>query len=446
VSDRGPSLITTYDEAVAYLDAHIGRGMHPGLERINGLLDLMGRPDQAYPIAHIAGTNGKTSTSRMTTMLLVAHGLTTGTFISPHLERVEERFSLNGYIASPEQFVRAVADVAAFADIYEERFEAQLSYFELTAAVAFSWFADQAADAAVIEVGLGGRLDATNACSASVAVLTQVGLEHQEYLGDTVELIAAEKLGIVEPGATLITGKLVDDVWPVVDRVVAERQATEHRFGRDFTIEGAVRAVDGWHLDIAGVHGTYEEIHLPIRGRHQSVNFAVAVAAAEAMIGRELDHGAVVDAASVMSAPGRLEPIGWAPFVLLDGAHNPDGFVALSHALREEYPTVTWVLLTAAMQDKDIESMYPRLAGMVDHVVVTQTPSPNAIPADDLAAGMRPLIGADAEAVTDPEAALARARELAGESGSVLVAGSLYLVGIIRSAIKGDGQAQRNER
>lgn len=439
-------MISTYDEAIAYLDAHIGRGMHPGLERINGLLDLMGRPDRAYPIVQVGGTNGKTSTSRMATMLLVAHGLTTGTFISPHLERVEERISVNGYVATTEQFIQAVADVAAFADIYEERSRVELSYFELTAAMAFAWFADQAADAAVIEVGLGGRLDATNACSAAVAVITEVGLDHQEYLGDTRPLIAAEKLAIVEQGATLVTGPLDADVWPVVDDVVARQSAIDLRYGRDFRVEGASRAVDGWHLDIAGVHATYEEIHLPIRGRHQTVNFAIAVAAAEAMIGRELDHGAVVDAAEVTTSPGRMEPVGTAPFILLDGAHNPDGFTALAAAVREEYPTTTWILLTGAMKDKDIEGMYPRLAGLIDAVVVTQPPSPHATPADELAGRMRPLIGADAEPVADPLAALARARQLAGESGSILVTGSLYLVGEIRAAVMGGGEVQRNER
>lgn len=439
-------MITTYAEAIAYLDAHIGRGMHPGLERINGLLDLMGRPDQAYPIVHVAGTNGKTSTARMTTMLLVAHGLTTGTFISPHLERVEERISLNGYVATPEQFVQAISDVAAFADIYEERFQAELSYFELTAAMAFSWFADQAADAAVIEVGLGGRLDATNACSGVVAVLTEIGLDHQEYLGNTLGSIATEKLAIVDPGATLVTGPLADEVWPVVDRVVAAQGAIDLRYGRDFRVESATRAVDGWHLAVSGVHATYEDIHLPVRGRHQTVNFAVSLAAAEAMIDRELDHDAVVDAASVMSTPGRLESVASSPYVLLDGAHNVDGFTVLGHALREEYPTTTWVLVTGAMRDKDVEAMYPKLAGMVDHVVVTQAASPNAIPAAELAGRMRPWIGADAEAVPDPADALERARLLAGSDGNVLVTGSLYLVGAIRAAVSGGQSAHPNER
>ena len=157
-----------YEQAVAYLDGHIGRGMEPGLSRITGLLDLMGNPEAGYPIVHVAGTNGKTSVTRMAGMLAVAHGLTTGTFTSPHLERIEERLSLNGHTATPEQFAQAVADVAAFAGIYEERSGSAPTYFELTAAMAFAWFADQAVDLAVVEVGLGGRLDATNAAHASV--------------------------------------------------------------------------------------------------------------------------------------------------------------------------------------------------------------------------------------------------------------------------------------
>ena len=439
-------MIRTYQEAVDYLDRHIGRGMHPGLERITGLMDLMGRPDRAYPIVHVAGTNGKTSTARMTTMLLVAHGLTTGTFVSPHLERIEERISLNGFVASAEQFTQAVADVAAFADIYEERFEAPLSYFELTAAMAFAFFADQAADAAVVEVGLGGRLDATNVCEGQVAVLTEVGLEHTEYLGDTIELITAEKLGIVENGATLVTGDLVVDAWPVVESVVAERGATELRFGRDFHIEAASRSIHGWRLAVSGVHGTYEDIHLPIHGRHQTVNFATAVAAAEALMDRGLDPDAVVDAASVMSAPGRMEPLATEPLVLADGAHNPDGFEALGAALREEFPSTTWTLLTGAMRDKDVETMYASLSGLIDHTVTTNVDSPNAIGAEELRTRLLPVIGSKIEAITDVATALAHARDIAGSDGSVLVAGSLYLVGVVRALLAGAAGPHPNER
>lgn len=438
-------MITGYDQALEYLDSHIGRGVRPGLERIEGLMEMMGRPDEAYPIIHVAGTNGKTSTARMATMLLVAHGLTTGTFTSPHLERIEERVGLNGLEATSEQFVRAVADVAAFADIYEER-NAELSYFELTAAMAFAFFAEEAVDAAVIEVGLGGRLDATNVCAGTVSVLTEVGLDHQNYLGDTIEAIVGEKLGIVEPESVLVTGPLVDSAWPVVERTVKERQATEWRYGRDFHIEETNRARDGWRLDVVGVHDTYQDIHLPIHGRHQTANLAVAVASAEALMGRALGPSAVVDAASVMSSPGRMEPVPGEPFVLLDGAHNPDGFAALAEALHEEFRTTTWVLVTATMKDKDVESMYPNLAGIVEHVVATSIESPQAMPPDELAGRMRPLIGADTEVARTPGRALDRARELAGTEGNVLVAGSLYLVGAIRSLVLGHGTVHRNER
>jgi dihydrofolate synthase/folylpolyglutamate synthase len=439
-------LISTYDEAVAYLERHIGRGLVPGTGRISALLEMMGDPQTAYPIIHVAGTNGKTSTSRMATMLAVAHGLTTGTFTSPHLERIEERIGLNGYVATPDQFVRAVADVAAFADIYESRSGEELTYFELTAAMAFAWFADQAADAAVIEVGLGGRLDATNACRAQVAVLTEVGLEHQEYLGDTIEKIAAEKLAIVKQGSVLVTGPLQPSLIPIAERVAREKDARLLRYGSDFRIESSERAVGGWQLDITGVEGTYEDVHLPIHGRHQTLNLAVSVAAVEALLGGELDSEAVRDAASVMSSPGRLEPISSRPLVMLDGAHNPDGFGALAASLREEFPRMRWVLLTGAMADKDLVDMYPRLEGLVTSVVVTHADSPNALRSDVLGQRMTELLRASVESVDDPGAALARARELAGPDGNVLVTGSLYLVGAVRSLVTGDGSVQRNER
>jgi dihydrofolate synthase/folylpolyglutamate synthase len=320
-----------------------------------------------------------------------------------------------------------------------------LSYFEISAAMAFAFFADEAADAAVVEVGLGGRLDATNVCAGAVSVITEIGLDHQEYLGDTIEEITAEKLGIVEPGSILVTGPLVDEAWPVVEAMCRERDVTELRYGRDFHLEDVTQALDGWRLSVAGVHETYPDIHLPIHGRHQTINFAVAVAAVEAMTERALDPEAVIDAAAVMSSPGRMEPVAVDPFVLLDGAHNPDGFKALGHALREEFPTTTWILVTGAMDDKDIESMYPELAGLIEHVVVTSVDSPRAIDPDDLAHRMRPLIGADTEVVPTPTRAIERAREEAGPEGNVLVAGSLYLVGAVRSAIKGESAVQPNE-
>ena len=296
-----------YTAALAYLDAHIGAGMQPGLERIRMLVETMGSPHEGYPIIHVAGTNGKTSTTRMSALLLLAHGLNAGTYISPHLEAVEERLGVLGRNATPEEFAQAVTDVAAFADILEERNEGvRFSYFELTTASAFAFFADQAVDAAVIEVGLGGRLDATNVVDADVAVLTGVDLEHTEYLGTTVEQIAVEKLAIAGPGSILVTGDLPE---PVVEIAAATARdlGIEHRaYGRDFSVD-ARPAVRGWHMDIHGAETDYPDLLLPVHGRHQTHNAAVAVAAVEALLGRRLDEEAVGEAVASFTAPGRME-------------------------------------------------------------------------------------------------------------------------------------------
>ena len=436
----------SYEEAVDYLDAHIGRGMHPGLETITGLLDLMGNPEDSYPIVHIAGTNGKTSVSRMVTFLCVAHGLTTGTFTSPHLQGVEERVSINGEPTSREDFAQAVFDTKAFGDIYEERTGRPISYFELTAALAFSWFADQAVDVGVIEVGLGGRLDATNAAHGTVAVLTSVGMDHAEYLGDTIELIAREKLAIVEEGSTLVAGPLPDTVIAIAEEVCRDRSAELRLYGRDFRLEGALKGVGGWQIDVEGTQGVYEEIFLPLHGRYQTINFAVAIAAVEALTNRTLDSEAVIDAATIATNPGRMELIETDPPLIIDGAHNADGFAALAQSLAEEYPTTRWVVVTAAMADKDLETMWQPLTPRLLGVVATQADSPRARPAGDLGARLEPLVGSTpVTVVADPVDALEHARTLAGEGDGILVTGSLYLVGAIRAHLTGS-DTTRNER
>lgn len=438
-------MILTYEQAVAYLDRHIGAGVKPGLSRIRGLLDLMGNPEEGYPLIHVAGTNGKTSVSRMATMVLVGHGLTTGTFTSPHLERIEERLSVNGYDADREQFAQAVSDVAAFADIYEARHE-PLTYFELTAAAAFAFFAEQAVEAAVVEVGLGGRLDATNAAHGNVAVLTGVGLEHTEYLGETVEQIAREKLAILEQGAALVTGPVLPEVDKIARAFAAERHSAHFRYGADFRVEEAVRAVGGWDVTIDGIHGRYEDLYLPVHGRHQTINLAVAIAAVEALLDRELDEDATADAVSVVRTPGRMEPIATDPIVMLDGAHNPDGFRALSVSLAEEFPTTKWVLVLGSMIDKDLPQMIPAIAPRLAAVVTTSVESARAYEPKDLAARVGGMVDVHVEAAESVSAALDRARELAENDDGVLVAGSLYLAGEVRSLVLGDGTVDRNER
>ncbi len=423
-----------YTEAIAYLDAHIGSGVRPGLERIRLLVETMGSPHLGYPIIHVAGTNGKTSTTRFSSLLLVAHGLSTGSFISPHLERIEERLGVNGRIATEDEFALAVSDVAAFAQILEDRGDAEFTYFELTTAMAFAFFVEQAVEAAVVEVGLGGRLDATNVVEADVAVLTSVGLEHTEYLGPTVEAIATEKLAIAGPGSILVTGPLEPSVAELA-AATARRLGIEHRaYGRDFSVE-ARQALGGWIVGIRGAEDEYDDVVLNVHGRHQTLNAAVSVAAVEALLGRGLDPSAVAEAAAAFTTPGRMEPVATGPLVLLDGAHNPEGMGVLARALAEEYSLMRWVVVLGVMGDKDVESMVRALAGRMESVVTTAAAGERAVPAAVLAQRLAAVVDVPVEAGGDPASALAVARGLAGEDGGVLVTGSLYLVGEVRAGL-----------
>ena len=431
-------MISTYPEALAYLDRHIGAGVKPGLERIRLLVEAMGSPHLGVPTIHVAGTNGKTSTTRLSALLLVAHGLSTGTYTSPHLEKIEERLGINGRIATPDELVQAVADVAAFAEILEDRGDAHFTYFELTTAMAFAFFADQAVEATVIEVGLGGRLDATNVVEADVAVLTGVSLEHTEYLGPTVEAIAAEKLAIAGPDSILVTGPLEPAVFALAEKRARELGIQHRAYGRDFSVD-ATRAVKGWQIDIQGAEDDYPGLHLPVHGRHQTLNAAISVAAVEALLGRKLDPEAVAEATGVFDTPGRMEPVAGEPFVLLDGAHNEGGFATLEDALDEEFPTTRWVLVLGVMGDKDLEGMIARIASRVDAVITTTVPEERALPAAQIAARVAPLVTVPVEPIGNPETALEVARQRAGADGSVLVTGSLYLVGVVRQAALSDG-------
>ncbi len=424
-----------YGEAVDYLDAHIGLGMQPGLERIRGLMELMGDPQSSYPVIHITGTNGKTSTARMATALLVAHGLRVGTFISPHLERIEERFSLDGLPAKPEDFAQAVADIVPFVDLFEQRSGQSVTYFELTAALAFSFFAANAVDVAVVEVGLGGRLDATNVVEGDVAVITGVSLEHTAWLGDSIEKIAVEKLAIAKESSVLVTGLIPEEVLPLAVARAKELGIVHRRFGAEYHTEFVTMAVGGWAGSVSGVYETYDDLFLPLHGRHQFDNLAVAVAAAEELTGRPLNPDAVREGAAASTSPGRLEVIGRYPLVLLDGAHNVQACERLSETLQSEFPSIRWVLVIGVMEDKNREAMLASFDGLVTAVVVTAVDDERAVPPDlvaESAAGVLDVPIIPAETVPD---ALAEATRRAGEKGAVLVTGSLYVVGEARTAL-----------
>lgn len=425
-----------YDEAVAYLDRHIELGWKPGLDRIARLTEMMGFPQRNYPVIHVAGTNGKTTVTKAAASIATALGLKAGAYTSPHLHRIRERFAVAGVEADEDQFAQAVDDVAPFVDLLEIETGERATYFELTTAAAFAHFSGSAVDVGVIEVGMGGRLDATNVLDAEVAVLTGVSIDHAEYLGHTPVDIAREKLAIVKPGSVLVTGALSDEVAAEADRRVAQVGASRRALGRDFRMDNKRMSVGGWTIDIEGIHGRYEDLYVPLHGRHQASNAAVATAAVEELVGRSLPVEVVREGLAELRAPARIEVVGSSPLVVVDGAHNPEGCEALVRTLLDEFHAMSWTLVVGAFRDKDLPAMLRLLAGLAARIITTRVDHPRAADPSDLVRlvdRIRP--GIPVSSTDDVEAALALARDWTGPEEAIVVAGSLYVAGEARTAL-----------
>ena len=434
----------TPDDARAWLDAHVNleslgvpagttrRATRPTLERMAALAALLGSPQLAYPVVHVTGTNGKTSVARLAGALLVEAGLSVGSYTSPHLERVNERVAWNGHPiddSTLDELLRLIATI-------EAHLPDTPSFFEILTGVAFRWFADVAVDAAVVEVGLGGRWDATNVADGRVAVVTNVTIDHVEYLGPTRLDIAREKAGIVKPDSTLILG----ETDPTAQGPFLDRGATRVlRRDADFGVHANRVAHGGRLLDVYTPAARYEDLFLSLHGAHQADNAAAALAAAEALLERPLDPDLVAAVCGRAQVPGRLEVVGHAPLVLLDGAHNVAGAHALREALAEEFPAAARTLVVGVLQPKDPAEMLEALGvAEADRVVVCEAPSPRAHPAVDVAEAARGLgLPADrVEAIPDVGQALERAQALTPADGQVVVTGSLYTAGAARAAVR----------
>ncbi len=429
-----------YEAAVAFLDRRIGYGIRPGLERIEHLLGLMGDPHLSYPVIHVAGTNGKTTVVRMISDILGAHGLFTGSFVSPHLHRVEDRYAVGGTPFGPSHLARAVEDIAPFVMMQEEQLTDAATYFELTAAVGFGAFAVDAVDVAIVEVGLGGRYDATNVVRADVSVITGIALDHMTYLGDTQGKIAAEKAAILKEDGTLVTGPLGSEATDAVASRVAEIGAVWHREPEDFHAV-ADRDERGWIVNVNGIHGRYDDLVLGIHGRHQTTHLATAIAACEAFFGRALDGDAVREAAATVRSPGRLEVGGLNPTILIDGAHNEEGFLGLADALESEFEEQEWILVVGARGDRDVASLVAPLQGTVTRVLATQADDHLAVDARVVAEQVGDELGVPAEVVASVAEAVERAIAEAPSGVGVVVAGSLYVIGEARHALGLDDSA-----
>ena len=425
-----------YQEAVAYLDGFDLDVVRRGLERIEAVLDLLDNPQDHAPAIHVTGTNGKTSVSRIATSLLVAHGLRTGTFTSPHLQAVNERFMVDVEPIRNDAFAEQVTELVPYLELVAERLGEHPSYFEICTALAYSWFAESAVDAQVIEVGFGGRWDSTNVLRSPVAVLTNVDLDHQKFLGDTVEEIAQQKAGIIKQDAMAVTAAPRASVREIFSARAVEVHATLWMIERDFWVTDVVRGLGGWQFTLEGVHATYEDLFVPLLGRHQATNAATAVVALEAFFGRALDRTTVLTALAEATSPGRLEIVRREPLVLLDAAHNPAGCEVLGRTLDEEFPSYRRLFVIGVLgADKDLGAM---LAPLVrdDTVVWACTPDlRRGVPAQAVAEAAR-AHGAEAHIAPDVGAALDEAMGEAGDSDIVVATGSIAgLIGPARELL-----------
>ena len=344
---------------------------------------------------------------------------------------------MDGRPVSPGHLAQAISEVAEVVADEVADGGRSLTYFELTTAAAFAHFVRAQVDAMVLEVGLGGRLDATNVVSAEVAVITGLGFDHTEYLGDTIPQIAEEKLGIVGPGARLVCGAIPSEAAPVVERKVRSVGADVMWLGKDFGVRSIIpRSEGGWTVSVDGLYGSYENLRLPLRGRYQVRNLAVAIAAAEAWLERGLDADRLRSGLSAVSAPGRMELVEYDSIpLLLDGAHNPEASSVLGKSLLEEFEDKKWVGVLGVMNDKDLESMIVGLAPYLSEIVASRADSPRALCADRLAERIGAVCDLPVVKCTDPSEAIRQARRMAGDHGRVLVTGSLYLVGEVRTLL-----------
>lgn len=428
-----------FDEAVDHLESLINHEARPRAGRVAGLslapmrklAAAMGDPQTAYPVIHVTGTNGKGSTVRMTAALLQAMGLRVGAYTSPHLVDVTERICVESAPIGAEDFGAAVGAVARFA----EHLGMKATWFETVTTAALRHFADEAVDAAVVEVGMLGRFDATNVVDGLVAAVTNVGFDHTDGADDWRHRIAGEKAGIIKPGSTVVLGETDPGLAEVFAAESADAVVSRDR---DFGVSADRLAVGGRLVDLYTPRSRYDSVMLSLHGRHQADNAAVALTAAESFFGAALPDEAVAEALTGVRVPGRFEIAARHPLLVLDGAHNPDGAKAAAATLAEDFAPAGRRFVVVGMQDgRDPRAVLEALdvAG-AELVVACTAPTSRGIPAAEVAAAAGSL-GADCEAVADVGAAIDRARSLAGETDVICVVGSFTVVGAAKEALGG---------
>jgi len=417
--------------------------LEPSLDRIAAVMELLGDPQHAFPVIHVTGTNGKTSTTRMIERMLREMGLSTGRFTSPHLHNIRERIALNGNPIDAEKFIASYEDVLPFIEMVDARSAAEggplMTYFEVLVAVGYAAFADAPIDVAVVEVGMGGSWDATNVVNAKVAVVTPIALDHERFLGPSVEGIATEKGGIFKVGSLVVSAPQEPEVAEILIALAREVGTSPAFEGNEFGILRREVAVGGQQLAIRGLGGVYDDLFLPLHGPHQGHNAALALAAVEAFVGggeHRLDIDVIRAGLAGATSPGRLEVVRRSPTILVDAAHNPAGALALRMALEDSFNFARIVGVIAILEDKDASTMLEILEPVLNDVVITRTTSPRAINPQRLGQLAIEIYGEGRVTVVDnlPDA-LDKAAEMADEGGlggGVLATGSITTAAEVR--------------
>jgi dihydrofolate synthase/folylpolyglutamate synthase len=417
--------------------------IEPTLDRIAALVDILGSPQLSYPTIHIGGTNGKTSTSRMIDSLLFEMGLRTGRFTSPHLESFLERISINGEPIPAAEIIFAYNDIAPYLDLMDAKFEHPISFFEAITALAFAAFAEHPIDIGVIEVGMGGQWDATNVVNADVSVMMPIGLDHMEYLGETLTEIAQTKAGIIKENGFVVMAQQEPESAVELLKQAASVGADVAREGIEYSVLSRAVAVGGQLVTIQGIKGIYSDIYLPLHGKHQATNAAAALVAVEAFFGdQELDIEAVRAGFANVKSPGRCEVLHRDPTIIIDAAHNPHGAAAIAETIAGEFTFDEVIGVFAPMGDKDVRGILLELEQVMDSIIVTANSSSRAMAISDLEKIAQEIFGVERtfsapSLVTAIEKAVADAiRPLSDDSIGILITGSVVSVGEARTIVR----------
>jgi dihydrofolate synthase/folylpolyglutamate synthase len=417
--------------------------IEPTLERIAALVDILGSPQLTYPTIHIGGTNGKTTTSRMIDSLLLEMGLRTGRFTSPHLESYLERIAINTQPIDAKALIFSFNDISAYLDLMDTKFEHPISFFEAITALAFAAFAEHPIDVGVIEVGMGGLWDATNVVDADVSVIMPIGLDHTEYLGETLTEIAQTKAGIIKEGGFVVLAQQESECAVELLKQAALVGADVAREGIEYSVISRSIAVGGQLLTIQGAKDVYTDIFIPLHGKHQASNAAAALVAVEAFFGdQELDIEAVRAGFANVTSPGRCEVVHRDPTIILDAAHNPHGASALADTIQSEFTFDDVIGVFAPMGDKDVRGILLELEQVMDSIIVTANSSPRAMKVSELELIAAEIFGIDrvftADSLTEAvdKAIKDSIRPLSEDTIGILITGSVVTAGEARTILR----------